>query len=357
MELLYQSSSSQCHCKPLVVTSPLASTSTSDFTSPPTTPTRTRCHRHAPLPPSPSPTTSRHQQRLHWNRHSYTARRWKVSAALARLVLVRSFAARQQRCVPLPPATASPCSGRCPSQGTAQSRAAISRTIHLEQRPPLRQPSAVLRRFLHGPARSLIHFTRNHLSMVQAFHFLTDLLQRSYSSMSAPTHPPRSRSPGESLFVSDTESDDYERPSHYQRTNNGLALPRRHIGDGFDFRRPITGGSEASGTSGNADRNGHTVIDLTAEDDSQPMAQQPTSAPEAGPAAGSSRAQRPPRFGRNIIDVGSEDEDTDQQPPVSTTPSEGCPFQHLSRKRAGQCLWSGIFRPCDSPMREDAPFT
>jgi hypothetical protein len=86
-------------------------------------------------------------------------------------------------------------------------------------------------------------------------------------------------------------------PSH---TSNHVAflnhnMPRRYIGDGMDFRRPVTS----------------DVIDLT-EDDTEP-AQEP-------PQEARHRARRQPRFGRNIMDVIDLEAEETQAPPPPLSP-------------------------------------
>lgn len=89
--------------------------------------------------------------------------------------------------------------------------------------------------------------------------------------------------------------------------------PRRFQGDGFDYRRPVVSSSN--------------VIDLTDEDAG------PSSAPaNANPQHSTARPARPPRFGREIIDV----EDADGGSGTSTTAAEppGSPeIQFVSARR------------------------
>lgn len=140
----------------------------------------------------------------------------------------------------------------------------------------------------------------------------------------------RSRSP-DSLFVSENESEDHERRVQPRHTNNYLALPRRHIGDGLDFRRPVMSGGGGMRETGNMNGNNQMVIDLTDEDDTQRSAAHAIPAHETEPVATSSRAQRPPRFGRNIIDLDSEEEGhTDHQPTAAATRLPPLHNQHQS---------------------------
>ncbi|KAF2269189.1 hypothetical protein CC78DRAFT_529425 [Lojkania enalia] len=121
-------------------------------------------------------------------------------------------------------------------------------------------------------------------------------------------------------------------PSHPQVS--GLHLPRiegmqsvqqpqRYPGDGFDFRRPVSLSSSRN-----------DVIDLTAEDTGP-----------SGPPLPSNRPQRPPRFGREIIDV---DED---EPPSAAAP--GSPeIQFISARRIDPPR-----RPTHSPSVQLGPLS
>lgn len=85
------------------------------------------------------------------------------------------------------------------------------------------------------------------------------------------------------------------------------APPRRFPGDGFDYRRPVTSSN---------------VIDLTSEDAG------PSTVPRDSHRS-SGRPARPPRFGREIIDV-----DEDDARPVATSP--GSPeIQFVSSRPIG----------------------
>lgn len=87
---------------------------------------------------------------------------------------------------------------------------------------------------------------------------------------------------------------------HLPRIGMPSGQPRRYPGDGFDFRRPVLSSQDSSQSQ---------VIDLTVDD--------------AGPSASSSnrqadsRAQRPPRFAREIIDVDNDDAPHLHAPPDS----------------------------------------
>ena len=123
------------------------------------------------------------------------------------------------------------------------------------------------------------------------------LLQRTHGDM----ENEGSISPTWSAFRRLSHTTDSRNPStsrlqpsnpHIPSSRNSSARPQRFPGDGMDYRRPIS-----------SNRNATPVIDLTADD--------------AGPSTGSggpstaqrpptTRAQRPPRFAREIIDVDSQ---------------------------------------------------
>ena len=88
--------------------------------------------------------------------------------------------------------------------------------------------------------------------------------------------------------------------------------PRRYPGDGMDYRRPVS-----------LQRNEEqaAIIDLTADDAGPSVSSAPNS------RRTTARAQRPPRFAREIIDL--VDEDTTR----SVTPSESPEIQFISSRR------------------------
>ncbi|KAF2873639.1 hypothetical protein BDV95DRAFT_349505 [Massariosphaeria phaeospora] len=96
--------------------------------------------------------------------------------------------------------------------------------------------------------------------------------------------------------------------------------PRRYVGDGLDYRRPMN----HSRSSSQAD-----VIDLTADDAA------PSAASNNGPML--VRAQRPPRFAREIIDIDEEDS------LLEAAPSDSPEIQFISARRL------------DPPLRQDPP--
>lgn len=113
----------------------------------------------------------------------------------------------------------------------------------------------------------------------------------------------------DSLFVPQNDHYTNDHATRRSRTAGTLALPPRtatrprFAGDGLDFRRPIM--SNDGGTVEGAASRGHEVIDLT-DESQEDAAPEPN---QQAATASSSRAQRPPRFGRNIIDIESEEED------------------------------------------------
>lgn len=143
---------------------------------------------------------------------------------------------------------------------------------------------------------------------------LTMRVQRNFTMAESLT---RSSSP-DSLFVAPPD-DHYHAEHAPQRRRlspqpSRLALPPvRQPGDGYDYRRPVMSSAITSQNTQEHDHNS-LVIDLTDEAGTEPAAApylQPLgdSQGTSSAAATTSRATRGPRFGRNIIDVGSEGEE------------------------------------------------
>lgn len=194
---------------------------------------------------------------------------------------------------------------------------------------------------------------------------LTMFEQRSFSTM-AESHRDRDGSPA-TLFVPHDDHYNNEHPAQRARlASSRIALPQRYPGDGFDYRRPTmsgsgSGSSSGSGSNGNGqDRNpGVGVIDLTEEDDDLPRTRG-TRGEEAGR---DSRAQRGPRFGRNIIDLDGEDDAEDLTQPGSHAAPSSAPrpnYLSLFPARAPTTThphprYSGLRRPERSspPRRTD----
>ncbi|KAI5367824.1 Putative E3 ubiquitin-protein ligase complex, subunit SLX5/Rfp1 [Septoria linicola] len=134
--------------------------------------------------------------------------------------------------------------------------------------------------------------------------------KRTFSRMNAGQ---RSTSP-DTLFVAQDDHYDNEHASRRPRGASRLALPPPPLhfpGDGLDYRRPVMSRDGSGSNSSSTRRPGAAagVIDLTEEEDSHENGGHMTSASEHTGTAGASRAQRGPRFGRNIIDLESEAED------------------------------------------------
>lgn len=128
----------------------------------------------------------------------------------------------------------------------------------------------------------------------------TTVLTPSQRPFSAMQDTQRSESP--SLFVSPRSDDDHYNNEHaaYRRRLHLPTPTRTHFpGDGLDFRRPMPS---------NANPN-PTVIDLTDEDDSEQS--QASEVRRTTTGEGSSRASRLPRFGRDVIDLDSPQEERD----------------------------------------------
>ncbi|KAK3700770.1 hypothetical protein LTR37_015742 [Vermiconidia calcicola] len=132
----------------------------------------------------------------------------------------------------------------------------------------------------------------------------------------------------ESLFLPHDDHYTNEQSSRRRRLHDPSQHHRVHYpGDGLDFRRPVMSSSAfPRDTNGNERRSNAPVIDLTAEDatqESRGSERHNTSraAADAG-TAGSSRAQRLPRFGRALIEIESsgderEEHDTSNLPGAS----------------------------------------
>lgn len=130
----------------------------------------------------------------------------------------------------------------------------------------------------------------------------------------------RSPSPN-SLFVPE---DDHYNNGHSSRRAppSRLALPQRSqrfAGDGYDFRSPVMSGGRAGSNTGSS-RVPAMVIDLTEEDDTQDTSASAPAEPTSTNTAGNSRAQRLPRYGRNIIDMTSDAEE-EQSEATSSRPN------------------------------------
>lgn len=139
---------------------------------------------------------------------------------------------------------------------------------------------------------------------------------------------------------------DNEQSSRRRRLNESSRLPRSHYpGDGLDFRRPVMStSSNARAPSTNA-RSNPVVIDLTDEDGArESQGSERSNALSArndrAPAA-SSRAHRLPRWGRDLIDFESsddeeEDQDTSQLPGARylALPGTRRPHRSTSRRHA-----------------------
>ena len=155
----------------------------------------------------------------------------------------------------------------------------------------------------------------------------------------------------------DETPDDHYDNEHTPRRRRFHEHSQRRIhypGDGLDFRRPVMSAS-AAGREGSVNEGvgAAPVIDLTDEDgteESQESERHATSSAGADvaaattAAAGSSRAQRLPRYGRDIIDIPSSGEEEEEQdlshlpgaqylalPPMRTTRPHRPQFSSLRR--------------------------
>ncbi|KAL1589942.1 hypothetical protein WHR41_01122 [Cladosporium halotolerans] len=126
--------------------------------------------------------------------------------------------------------------------------------------------------------------------------------------------------------------DHYYNPEHQsqrRRINTPDPVRPHFPGDGYDFRRPVMPASSTEGTSGRAMQNNPDTIDLTDGGHDRSMRyshlalpRPPSDMAGAEPLGSSSRAQRLPRFERNIIDLADSDDEAQpqqQQPPQTYT--------------------------------------
>ncbi len=179
----------------------------------------------------------------------------------------------------------------------------------------------------------------------------------------------RSESPEVPLAAGSSWRDEHyhnEHPQRRRRSNENLASrPRiaRYVGDGLDFRRPIQSPADdiarrrqeaEQGGSNRGQSEEHvwsqtqaTVIDLTDDDpiENSQMAQAP--APE--PAT---RAQRLPRFGRNVL--ASEDGD-DAEEDTNTQDLPGAQYLALPAATAAGAMTRPQFSALRRPTRPPSP--
>ena len=172
---------------------------------------------------------------------------------------------------------------------------------------------------------SLQDITTLSISLYKAYNLIF-VRQRSFSTMAA-SH--REDAPVPDLELRD-EHYGNEQSSRRRRLNTPPRVPHLHYpGDGFDFRRPIMSTSVNEQEASVDGRSGRTVvIDLTEENGAE-TSQHPDrlSVPlrEASRSerahAGSSRAQRLPRWDRALINSPSSgEEEADNTTPPRSTP-------------------------------------
>ncbi|GAB1743119.1 hypothetical protein NU219Hw_g8975t1 [Hortaea werneckii] len=190
-------------------------------------------------------------------------------------------------------------------------------------------------------------------------------IQRSYSTMAESHHRDHDTEDSDSLFIPQDPHYDNEQSSSRRRLALPPMRPQHYPGDGLDFRRPVMSGSgggfgDGGAAPGGSERPSAAVtIDLTDDDTTQSMGTSQDAAggyeSGAGPAegAGSSRARRPPRFGRDIIEV--QDEPSAPQELVGDNSrgvrSHGrAPGEPLRRPQ-----YAGLRRPSRFPARQPTP--
>lgn len=151
------------------------------------------------------------------------------------------------------------------------------------------------------------------------------------------TEAQRSRSPSHFPRLPQNPVYDPHYHNEHRARRARLRLPpldprNRFPGDGFDFRRPVMAPIEADRLE-NAQRNSHTeTIDLTRDAE-----------PETVRSPSFSRAQRLPRYGRDIIDISSSDDEGNTQPARTNTQTS----RPLSRTRLPSLEF---VREIDSPL-------
>ena len=161
----------------------------------------------------------------------------------------------------------------------------------------------------------------------------------------------RDGSPHTSPFSPHDDHYSNEHSSRRRRTHDTPAYGRVHYpGDGYDFRRPVmSAAAGARDASVNGRRNDAPVIDLTDEDgaeESQGSERHTASTVSTDPGpAGSSRAQRLPRFGRPVIDVESSAEEEEHD----TSHLPGANYLALPLARPTRPQFSGLRRPARLP--------
>ncbi|KAI7345163.1 hypothetical protein KC354_g14866 [Hortaea werneckii] len=189
-------------------------------------------------------------------------------------------------------------------------------------------------------------------------------IQRSYSTMAESQH--RDHDPGEdsdSLFIPQDPHYDNGQSSSRRRLALPPMRPQHYPGDGLDFRRPVMSGSGGGGVdaapAGSERPSAAVTIDLTDDDNTQDVGTSQEAAGDygsgAGPSegAGSSRARRPPRFGRDIIEVEDEPSAPHEQAGDSSrgVRSHGrAPGEPIRRPQ-----FAGLRRPSRFPARQPTP--
>jgi hypothetical protein len=162
----------------------------------------------------------------------------------------------------------------------------------------------------HTHSLQQTHTTHSLLSVHSFCHVLTHALQRSYDTMAQASAPPQFLDyAGASRAPQDEHYQNHEHRPQRRRLEDPWRqrLGRHHYpGDGYDFRRPIMSGAT-------------DTIDLTEDRDERGISQHHMALPAMRDAAAgtepatSSRAQRMPRFPRNIIDLADSDEEDDEE--------------------------------------------
>ena len=190
-------------------------------------------------------------------------------------------------------------------------------------------------------------FTSSSLSSIEPVQ-LTRVEQRSFSTMNA-SHRDDTPDPFSGLLDEHYDNEQSSRRRRVNESPQSLRLPPFHYpGDGLDFRRPVMSASSTARESTPNGRSNPVVIDLTDEDGAQESqgSERPSrlAARSDRAVTGSSRAQRLPRWGRDLIDSPSSDDEDEEQ---DTSQLPGARYLALPGTRRPQ--FSSLRRPPPEP--------
>ncbi|KAI7164510.1 hypothetical protein KC349_g598 [Hortaea werneckii] len=191
-------------------------------------------------------------------------------------------------------------------------------------------------------------------------------IQRSYSTMAESHHRDHDPEDSDSLFIPQDPHYDNEQSSSRRRLALPPIRPQHYPGDGLDFRRPVMSGSGGGPVGGSGDAPGGSdrppaavTIDLTDDDNTRNLGTSQDAIGSygsgAGPSegAGSSRARRPPRFGRDIIQV--EDEPSAPQELAGDSSRGVRSHGRAPGEPPRRPQFAGLRRPSRFPARQPTP--